>query len=174
MEMSERCPHNHQRLDIRSSSYAKASVFLNHLQSTGLLSLGLRGGEEAGKTEEVRAVERQHELFRLHGEDVKVTDPEAFRASLAALATSKMLSYLSAGGAGGGAAAGGVVAVLDLYRFPRPLKEALEFPVSVLAVEGETEGSDKVTGERLQVAGEFGECLTGPEVCATHPSSSMI
>jgi hypothetical protein len=157
--MAERSPQHPQHVDIRSSSFGKASNFLAHLQTAGLLQLGLRGGggEEGGKAEEVQAVQRQHDLFRTHAEAVKVADPEAFRAALAAVATSKMLSHLSGGGTGMGAASGGVVAVLDLYRFPRPLKEVLE----AHPIQHTEEGA---AGGRLEVVGEYGECLTGQEV----------
>lgn len=125
-------------------------MFLKHLQAAGLLSLQSRGGgggEGEGEGDELRAVNRQHELFRTLADRVRVADPEEFRKSLQASARSEDRRS-SGSGEGGGSSGDGVLSVVDLYKFPRPVRELLE----------------KTDGLTVSVDGMYGECLSGSEV----------
>ena len=134
------------RIDIRASSFGKASSFLSSLQSQGVLQLGSQSGESGdGALEFVQAVfVRQHELLRTHAEAVRVESPEEFRTQLSALAGRNALDNQQT-------TSGGAVDVHDLYRFSKPMRGVLSEEAGRAA-------------DMHGMEGQYGECLTNSEV----------
>jgi hypothetical protein len=142
--------HTELRIDIKHSSYKKTLPFLKHLQATGLLTLVA--------TDRIATVNRQHDLFRLYKDRIKVEQIEDFRTQVS----------VSGGGGGTGdhSTSDALMAklkIIDLCKFPRPLRDLF---VSVIQSNPTCHEAISLEDHLSWLTGDgpYGECMTHSEV----------
>jgi hypothetical protein len=124
-------------------------------------------------TDRIATVSRQHDLFRLYKDHIRVENLDDFRAQIT----------LSGGGGGGGehTSSEARLKIIDLVKFPRPLRD-----IFVTAIRNNPSHHEAIDLEDhltwLVGEGPYGECMTHSEVSAstavsvslTTPSSSSF
>jgi hypothetical protein len=143
--LPEHCQSAELKIDIKHSSYKKTLAFLKHLQAIGLLSL---------ITDRVASVNRQHELFREFKDQLRVENSDEFRMHVTVLSGGGDHSNTSSANDPNSR-----LKIIDLFKFPRPLREVLMAVVRNGQGEELEENLPWLMGE-----GSYGECMTHSQV----------
>lgn len=124
------------RLDIKASSYRKATTFLSHCQALDLLGL-----KEDNGVSTITKLNKTHDLFR----GVKTDQPEEFKSAVLSTSTStsgangntdgekgtsEFAQYSVQGGVNGsgGGAGSKKVQVMELFKLTKHLKDIFGVP----------------------------------------------
>lgn len=142
------------RIDVKHSSFKKTLSLLKHLQSLGLLNLV--------STDRLGSINRQHQLFRDYKDHIKVDDVDKFKSSVFISTSNEFSDKLVSTSASSSTFADNQnkLKIVDLFKFPRPLKEVFTTEIRNSIDETNLEEHLNIfTGE-----GTYNECLTSSEV----------
>ncbi len=144
---------------MKHSSFKKTLSFLKYLQTHGLLTLTLSGHEDR-----LVAINRQHQYFLEHKEQIKVPDVEEFKAQMQLSTGDHSHTGKKDDHSGTTHSKDSKLKVLDLFKMPRPLKEVFLSVLRNLEINQSTEEGTTPTLSCLLGEGIYGECLTNAEV----------
>lgn len=153
---------NDIRIDVKHSSFKKTLSLLKHFQTLRLLTLVAN--------DRLGSINRQHELFREYKDQIKVDNVDEFKTNVFVASSTenndKRTSTISSGNSHDNQ---NKLKIIDLFKFPRPIKEVFLTEIRNSIDEDTLQDNNIFNGE-----GMYNECVTNSEVIFSFSEYNLI